>query len=337
MAGTSTVGLFDRVGWRAKNRPQSGLAHVLGAGAGVFAVVAVEDLVEKITSDNATLPGVLLNVALILVALAVALAPVGPARAAAVVALVVATPTLWFFVFYGNHQAGTGWFRAVYLLSAAMYLVFYMLLWTKGRAIFLGLTLLFVAAWIQFEIHRQVEGPKQAATIVIVPITAGLHIHEIQPAAVLRIAPADFISASSNYQAAAALGLGVIFLAVGSVLIRKRYLGAAVPFLVVGAIEAFAGAVDLGVNEGSATLLGLLIAAVGLVLGFAGTGNTRRGSVWIGVIGITFGLLVAISGWTTDVLGRAGYAGLMAIALLGAAWLLMRPLHEAPDGGEPNA
>jgi hypothetical protein len=342
MAGSSTLAPLERVGWRAKNRPQSGIAHVLGAGAGVFAVAATEHLVVKISSDDLTLAGILLNAVLILVALAVALAPVGPARAAAVVALVVATPTLWLFVFYGNAQLGTGWFRAVYLLSAAMYLLFYSLLWTKGRAIFLALALLFVASWIQFEIHRQVESPKSAEAILVAPqalrrdIGVATGLTPVAPADAILVVVRNFGPATGNGQAGAALGLGVIFLAVGAVLIRKRYLGAAVPFLVVGAIEGFSGALVLGSNEGSPTLTGLLLVAVGLILGLAATGNTRRGSVWIGVIAIVLGLTAAIADWTSNTLGQAGYEALIAIGLLAVAWLLMRPLQEAPDGGEPS-
>jgi len=343
MAGSSTVASLEQVGWRAKNRPQSGLAHVLGAGAGFFAVAATEHLVEKIASGDPTLPSILLNVALILVALAVALAPLGPVRAAAVVALVFATPILWLFVFYGNNQSGSGWFRAVYLLSAGFYLIFYSLLWTRGRAIFLALALLFVASYIQFEIHRQVESPKSAEAIVVSPrtlfdvaslttTTSGQNPAQTTP----NLATSAISTNAGNYQAVTALGLGVIFLVAGGLLIRKRYLGSAVPFLVIGAIEGFVGAAVLGQNEGSATLLGLLIAAVGLLLGLAATGNARRGSVWVGVIAIVIGFTAAITGWTTDALGQAGYEALIAIALLAAGWLLMRPLQEAADGGEPG-
>ena len=335
MAGSAALAQLDQVGWRAKMRPQSGLAHVLGAGAGVFAVVAVEDLVVKISSDDLTVAGILLNLALVVVAIGVALLPVGPARATAVVALVLATPAIWFYVFYGNHQAGTGWFRGIYLLSAAMYLVFYSMLWTRGRAIFLALALLFVASYIQFEIHRQAEATRPPEAVVLSPQT-------VAPTAlpdgrvVVTASIGDFVGHTGNATAGATLGLGVIFLGVGCLLVRRRYLGAAVAFLVIGAIEGFAGAIVLGVNEGSRTLFGLLLATVGLILGLAGTGNTRRGSVWIGVIAIVLGLLTTVTGWTTDVLGRAGYYGLIGLALLAAGFLLMRPLQEAPDSGEPN-
>jgi hypothetical protein len=342
MAG-STVAPLDRVGWRTRTRPQSGLAHVLGAGAGIFVVAATEHLVIKIAGDNSTLPGILLNVALILVALAVALAPLGPGRAAAVVVLVFATPILWIFVFYGNHQLGSGWFRAIYLLSAAMYLVFYSLLWTRGRAIFLALALLFVASWVQFEIHRQVESPKSAEAIVVSPGALGSDVGLViggpasqSPTDVFAVVVRNVEPNTGNGQAGAALGLGVIYLGVGCLLIRKRYLGAAVPFLVIGAIEGFAGALVLGANEGSPTLRGLLLAAVGLILGLAATGNSRRGSVWIGVIAIVIGFSGAIADWTSDSLGRAGYEALIAIGLLAVAWFLMRPLQEAPDGAEPG-
>jgi len=340
MAGTAALAQLDQVGWRAKMRPQSGLAHVLGAGAGVFAVAATEHLVSKIASDNPTAPGILLNLALILVALAAALAPLGPARATAVVALVFATPILWLFVFYGNGQSGTGWFRAVYLLSAAMYLALYSLLWTRGRAIFLAIALLFVASYIQFEVHRQVESPKSAEALVLSPRqlvgVTGL-VTGAQAQSLAGVSPQSIIEGKTgNYQAGVGLALGVIFLVAGGVLIRKRYLGAAVPFLVIGAIEGLVGAAVLGSNEGSQTLTGLMIAAVGLLLGLAGTGNTRRGSVWVGVIAIVIGFSGAITGWTSDALGQAGYEALAAVALLGAGWFLVRPLQEAPDGGEPT-
>jgi len=77
-----------------------------------------------------------------------ALARRGPARGTAGAAVVCETRIVWLFVFYGNNQSGSGWFRAVYLLSAGFYLIFYSLLWTRGRAIFLALALLFLPRYL---------------------------------------------------------------------------------------------------------------------------------------------------------------------------------------------
>ena len=82
---------------------------------------------------------------------------------------------------------------------------------------------------------------------------------------------------------------------------------------------------------------GLLAAAVGAILAFAGSGEGRRGSVWIGVVAIVVSLTVVIADATTDELGRAGYYTLAAIGLLVIGSLLVPALREAPDGGEPAA
>jgi LPXTG-motif cell wall-anchored protein len=310
------------------------LAHVLGAGGGAFAVFATEALVDKIRSADATFAGVGLNVALVLIALAVVLVPVGPARGAAVVALVVSTPLIWIFVFYGNGQSGSGWLRGIFLLSAAMYLGFYSLLWTRGRAVFLALTLLFVASYVEFEVHRQFESPTSAPTVLAFP--GGALTDPFNAAHLSSASTNNLFQRTGDDQAIAALLLGVAFLAVGGALHRKRYSGAAVPFLVVGAIEGFAAAAVLGPNEGSLTLGGLLAAAVGALLALGGHGEGRRGSVWIGVIAVVVGVLVAITDWTTDRLGLAGYSALVALGLIGAAFALGQVLGEPPDGGEPT-
>ena len=328
-----TLALLDHAGWRARLRPQTGLAHVLGAGAGFFAVAATEELVSEIRSDNPTVPGIALNVLLVLVAVAVALAPVGPARGAAVVALVFATPLIWLYAFYGHNQPGIGWLRAILLLSAAMYVGFYVLLWTRGRAIFLALTLLFVASYIEFEVHRQFEASTSATTIVPLP---GQALNPFNLRLNAGISPRSIAGRTGDDQAIAALLLGVGFLSAGCILTRKRYLGTAVPFLVIGAIEGFAAAAVLGPNEGSVVLGGLLAAAVGAILALAGVGEGRRGSVWIGVLAIVVSLVIVISDATHDHFGRAGYAALIAVGLLAIAWMLMRPLGEAPDSGEPS-
>ena len=342
MADTSGSALD--FGWRARTRPPSGVAHVLGAGAGAFAVLAVEELVHQLASGNPTLPAVLLNGALALVALGVGAFVVGPTRGAAVVALVFTVPLFWLFVFYGNNQPGASWFRLVYLLSALIYLALYSLLWTRGRAVFLALFLLFACSYIQFEAHRQFEtthaGAVDAQTLV--PVLVPFDI-AANPSAQSTITSPTFIgqnlgsliTRTGDVEASIALALGVGFLVIGGVLIRRRYTGAAVAFLVVGAIEGFAAASVLGPNEHSVLLGGLLAATVGALLALAGTGNKRRGSVWIGVIAVVVSLSAIFLDATIDDLGRAGYYALGAVALLAIATGLGPMLQEPTDSDTP--
>ncbi|HEY6317950.1 MAG TPA: hypothetical protein VI462_08710 [Acidimicrobiia bacterium] len=341
---SGTSGPVLRFGWRARTRPPSGLAHVLGAGAGAFAVLAVEALVHKITSTNPTAPGVLLNGALALVALGVALFVVGPTRGAAVVALVFTVPLFWLYVFYGNNQPGASWFRLVYLLSALIFLGLYSLLWTRGRAIFLALFLLFATSYIGFEVHRQFEASHPGATDAqtIVPVLVPFDI-VANPSAQTSITNAAFvgniaqsgITRTGDWEAAVTLALGAGFLVAGAVLNRRGYNGAAVPFLVVGAIEGFAAAAVLGPNEHSVLLGGLLAAAIGALLAIGGHGPGRRASVWIGVIAVVASVSAIFLDATTNELGLAGYYALGAVALLAIGTGIGPMLHEPVDSDEP--
>lgn len=331
-------------GWRAQTRPPGSLGHVLGAGAGAFAVLAVESLVHKIASGNPTAPGVILNGVLALVALGVAVAVVGPTRGAAVVALVFAVPIFWLYVFYGNSQPGAGWFRLVYLLSALVFLGLYSLLWTRGRAIFLALFLLFATSYVGFEVHRQFEtshpGAIDAQTIIPVLVPFDLVANPssqstVESNAFIGNAATNAITRTGDVEASVTLALGVGFLAIGAVLNRRGYNGAAVPFLVVGAIEGFAAASVLGPNEHSVTLGGLLAAAVGALLALGSTGNGRRAGVWIGVIAVVLSLSAVFVDATSNDLGLAGYYALAAVALLAIGTGIRPMLHEPVDDDEP--
>jgi hypothetical protein len=307
---------------------------VLGAAAGVFAVFAVEGLVEEIASDDPTVPGILLNVALAGVAWLAARQIAGPVRGGAVAIWIFTVPTVWILLFYGNGQSGTGWLRLILLLSAVVWLVLYRTSWTRGRAIFLAFAVLFVAFYVQFEVHRQFESASATGTVLPFPtqvftdpFNAG-----ISPNAT---STNNLVGQTGDVTATVALLLGVGFLAWGGALHRRRLHGAALPFVVVGAIEGFAAAAVLGPNEGSVALGGLLAAAVGVALALAGRGDGRRGSVWVGVIAVTVGVVAAITDATTDALGRAGYAALVAVGLLVTAVVLLRVLGE-PSDGQPN-
>ena len=331
-------------GWRARTRPPGSLGHVLGAGAGAFAVLAVEALVHKLASDNPTAPGVILNGVLALVALGIAVVVVGPTRGAAVVALVFSIPIFWLYVFYGNNQSGAGWFRLVYILSALIYLALYSLLWTRGRAIFLALFLLFATSYIGFEVHRQFEsahpGAIDAQTIVPVLVPFDLIANPaaqstIESNAFVGNAATNAITRTGDVEAAVTLALGVGFLGVGWVLNRRGYNGAAVAFLVVGAIEGFAAASVLGPNEHSVPLGGLLAASVGALLALGSTGEGRRAGVWVGVIAVVVSLSAVFVDATKNDLGLAGYYALAAVALLAIGTGIRPMLHEPVDEDGP--
>ena len=89
---------------------------------------------------------------------------------------------------------------------------------------------------------------------------------------------------TTDATAAVALVIGLVFLGVGAVLDRKRYEGAATPFVAVGAFEAIVGAIVLGGND-SALLGGLLAIGAGAVVGSSPDGgDRRRATTWIGVL-----------------------------------------------------
>ena len=87
--------------------------------------------------------------------------------------------------------------------------------------------------------------------------------------------------------------IGLVFLAVGAALDRKRYEGAATPFVAIGAVETLAGAIVLGGND-SVLLGGLLAVGAGAIVGLVGgRGDRRRATTWIGVLAV-FGGCVAV-------------------------------------------
>jgi hypothetical protein len=325
---TNRVRSID-LGWRARTRPPSLAAHVLAAGAGAFAVAATVALAIEITSTDATAPGVLLDLALAAVAFAAGMRLPGPVRSAAVAALALTNPLIWFFAFYGGGSGGTSGLRGLYLLSIAAYLVLYVVKWTRGRAVFLALLLLFVASWIQLEIGSS-SGTVLPFQSQIQSNPFGTHVSS---------SSSGLFGLGHNAGddvATVALVLGLAYLAIAAVLDRRRYVGAALAFIVIGAIEGIAGAIALGANEHSVTLGGLLAALVGAVLVAIGAlGEARRGSIWIGVLAIVGGLVFVIGDAADSTLGFAGYAALIAIGLLGTSLILTARLHEPPDGGEP--
>jgi hypothetical protein len=296
-------------------------------------VVAVVAFVAEVATDDPTTPGVLFDLALILLALVAGFRAPGPLRSACVTAVVLAVPLVWLFGFFGGGGgAGRGEIRAVYLLTLVSYLLFYLLTWTKGRAIFLAGALIVFASWAAFEVAG-------SGSSNFLPFQSEVTSSSNSASNNLGLAGNSALSSAddtTNSTATVALLIGLVFLGVGAALDRKRYEGAATPFVAVGALETLAGAIVLGGND-SLLLGGLLAVAAGAVVGMIGAhGDRRRATTWIGVLAVFGGLVAVLVDIAPD--SAAGVGGIalgFAVALASVAWWLAPVLGEPDDGYVP--
>jgi hypothetical protein len=328
---TADLTVVPRLGWRVQRRPRPGFAHVLGAAAGAFVVVAVVAFVVEATDDDPTVPGVVFNALLVAFALLVGFRMPGPIRSACVTAIVLGVPLVWFFALFGDGGGERSDTRGLYLLTLACYLVLYLLTWTRGRAIFLAGVLIFFASWISFE----VAGDSNSG---VIPFQSEISGTSDNGAFGFDTDSSDFVGDAddtTDETAAAALVVGLVFLGAGLVLDRRRYEGAATPFIAVGAIETIAGAVVLGGNQ-SVLLGGLLAVAAGTIVGLvAARGDRRRATTWIGVLTVFGGLVaVLVDIAPSSAAGVGGIAFGFAAVLGVLAWWLAPILGEPDDGDE---
>lgn len=322
-----TETLSERLGWRAKARPTTGFGHVLAAGAGFFAVLAVIAFAIEIGGDDVQAPGVVATLALGVAAWLVGTKLNGPARAACVTAIVLCTPAVWAFALLGSGDATTGDLRWVYALSLLVYAVTYLVGWTRGRAILLGLALLTFASLVTSFTADEGAGTPIFPTF------------ESSDSSDLPFGDDSFDVSSSDESAETAvlaLVIGIGFLAAAAALDRRGLTGAATPFLVVGALEAISGAAVLG-GEESVMLGGALAALAGAAVALVGArGAGRRASIWIGIVVVVAGLFVVIAdgasqtGWSLG-----GIAAVLAL-LLGAAGIAVAPRLQESLDGEPD-
>ena len=314
-----------RLGWRVTERPPPGFAHVLGAAAGGFAVVAMVAFIVEVASDDPTTAGVLFALGFGAVAVVAGFRAPGPVRSACVTTVVFCVPILWFFALLTDGPIRRGDVRLVYILTAASYVLLYLLTWTRGRAILLAAALVFLASWITFEVGNQSSS--------VIPFQDRIDNSQLGGSAL----GDSFSTASSttDSQATTALVIGLVFLGVGTVLDRKRLAGAATPFVAVGAIETIAGAVVLGGND-SVLLGGVLAVGAGAVVGLVGgRGDRRRATTWIGVLTVFGGLVAILVDIAPDSAGGVGGIALGFAAALGViAWFLAPRLGEPDDGDD---
>lgn len=318
--------------WRLGHRPDVRFGHAAGGVAGILAAAAVLAFVVEVTDDDATLPGVGFNLALMAVALAVGSRVRGPVRSAAVAAIVVAVPQVWAFAIAGDGEGiEFGDFRAILLLSVASYALLYALTWTRGRAVLLGFALLFLVNWIVFEVA---DRPAPLAFDVAEQIQEqGLRDRD----GVL-----GDRDDSTTETAIVEIGLAIVLLGAGVALDRRHLAGAATPFLLVGALMAVTGAITLGIDVEDEYAAGVFVALAGAGTGLAGSLGRRRATSWIGAVVLLLGVLTLVIQGTADAVSGDGAAAVFgAFALLGAAVLVVigvlvaRALDEPVDGGEP--
>lgn len=319
--------------WRLASRPDVRFGHAAGGAAGILAAVAVVAFVAEVTDDDATLPGVGFNLLLIAIALAAGFRLRGPVRSAAVAAIAIAIPQVWSFAIAGDGDGiERGDFRFILLLSVVAYVLFYLLTWTRGRAVFLGLALFFGANWVVFEVANQQ-----------VPFALGV-VDQAQSRGVddpsgLFTDDGDKTTETGIANLAIAVGL----LGAGVALDRKRRAGAATPCLLVGGLYAVNAAITLGIDVDDVYATGVFVISAGLAIGLAGSLGRRRGTSWIGSLVLLAGVLTVVARGTQDavggddgteaVFGAFSLAG--AVVLLVAGVLVARALDEPVDGGEP--
>ncbi|MFA5885805.1 MAG: hypothetical protein WDA60_18280 [Acidimicrobiia bacterium] len=338
MTDTTTLATTDDLAkaapfrWRLANRPDVRFGHAAGGVAGILAAAAIVGFVVEVTDDDATLPGVGFNLLLIAVALAAGFFLRGPVRSAGVAAIAIAIPQVWLFAIAGDGNAvERGDYRIILLLSVAAYLLFYLLTWTRGRALLLGLALLFGASWIVFEVTSQ-NAP--FAVQVAGEAQSG---RADNPAAVL-----GGRDDKTTETAIADLVIAVGLLGAGVVLDRRRRAGAATPCLLVGGFYGVSAALTFGLDANNVYATGAFVAVAGLVIGLAGSLGRRRGTSWIGSIVLLGGVVAVVAKGTGDAASGSNNAGVFGgFALAGAAVLLAagimvaRALSEPVDGGEP--
>ena len=312
-----------RLGWRAERRPSPGFAHVLGAVAGIFAVVATVAFVVAAAGDDPQIVGIIFSLVLVAAAKLLGFKAPGPVRSACTAALVLAVPVLWFFAFAGGGSFGRGEYRGVLILTAVSYAALYLLGWTVGRGVFLAGTLLVSTSWIAFEIAGNGGG--------LVPFQDQLSSSASSTVDVGSVGS----SGSSTAAAVVTILLGLAYLAAGAALDRRRLVGVATPFVAVGAYETITGAVALGAQE-STLVGGLLAIAAGAVVGLvAARGENRRASTWFGAVAVFGGMVAIIADVApSSAAGVGGIAAAFAVVLGALAWRLAPVLGE-PDDGRP--
>ncbi|MGH9032608.1 MAG: hypothetical protein ACRDZV_10820, partial [Acidimicrobiia bacterium] len=284
--------LLEQLGWRGERRAAPFLSHALGAGGGALLAVGVLVLGFDLGDDDgSTMPGALFCALLIAAAIVLLFRMPGPVRSGCVAALVLGVPGLWFFL--TTIESSSGSTTALQLLSFASFLGLFLVPPTRGRAILLGLALLFLWSFVTGEvagINKLAEIQTESSSDVIVS-------DDFDDGDFEEFDEDEETFPESNAETDAgvvSLIFGGAYLAAAWVLDRRRLVGLGTPFVAIGIIAAATGVIIVGIDAG-AIGGGVLAVAVGVGIGFVGArGFDRRASVWLGALTAVVGITVVI-------------------------------------------
>src|SRR5262249_46520824 len=163
-----------------------------------------------------------------------------------------------------------GDFRLIMLLTIAAYVILYLMTWTRGHAILLGLAVLLAASWPVFEAADQSTpfGVDRVAQSETSGVTN----------------PSGLANSSNDKQtetAAIEIVIAVTLLGGGVLLDRRGRAGAATPLLLVGSLYAIFAASTLGTDVDNVYATGCFVIVAGVMIGIAGSFRRRRPTPWI--------------------------------------------------------
>lgn len=342
--------LADRVGWRGERRVAPFLSHALGAGGGALVALGVLVLGFDYAEDDASgTLGAALCVLLVVAALIAMTRVPAPARSSCVAAVVIAAPGLWFFAI--TVESASGSLTGFYLISIVTLLTLFLIGPTRGRAILLGVALLFLWGWVTGEFADVNKLGEIQTSSAPTPVDAGTTgdgtraaiggDEDFEDFDDEEFEDFDFEEEEEFPESGAETDAGIVSLLIGAsylaatwVLDRRRLHGLATPFVAVGAIAAITGAIIVGIDAGEIGG-GLLAVAVGGGLGWvAAQGSHRRATTWIGALTATIGITVVVNEIADVDDSAVGFAILVIIvgaAMAVGAAFLARFLSEPDD------
>ncbi|HUF85056.1 MAG TPA: hypothetical protein VMQ81_10740 [Acidimicrobiia bacterium] len=333
--GDAVDRLAGQVGWRGQRRVAPFLSHALGAGGGALVALGVLVLGFDYAEDDASGSLGAALCALLVVAALVAMTRVpAPARSACVAAAVIAAPGLWFFLITVESSAGS--LTGFYVLSIGTLVTLFLVGPTRGRAVLLGVALLFLWGWVVGEfadINKLGEIQTSSAPVNAENAGDGARaafggdddFEDFDDFDDEEFEDFDFeeaeefpVSGAETDAGIVSLLFGAAYLAATWLLDKRRLHGLATPFVAVGAIAAITGAIIVGIDAG-AIGGGLLAVAVGGGLGWVAAegGSHRRATTWIGALTATIGITVVVNDIADVDDSAVGFA--ILVIILGAA------------------
>ena len=320
--------LADRAGWRGRRRVAPFLSHALGAGGGALVALGVLVLgFDYGEDDGSGTLGTALCLLLVVAALVVMTRVAAPVRSACVAAVVVAAPGFWFFAI--TVESASGSLTGFYVLSIVTLTTLFLIGPTRGRAILLGVALLFLWGWVTGEFADVNKLGEIQTSSAPAPAGDGSRAaiggdEDFEDFDDEEFEDFDFEEEEEFPESGAETDAGVVSLLIGAlylaatwVLDRRQLHGLATPFVAVGAIAAITGAIIVGIDAGEIGG-GLLAVAVGGGLGWvAAQGSHRRATTWIGALTATIGITVVVNEIADVDDSAVGFA--ILVIILGAA------------------